>query len=233
MYNKLQLLYLHKVVKLMVTEVSGHCCTLLLSGAEHFFHVLGNHIDLDIDRAAHAVAVHDGALPGVGRNPELEFAVLVNGGNGKGNAIDGNAALVDGVAGKLLRYTHAHHVVLPHGGDGGDSGRAIHMAHDQVAAEPAAGAHGALQIAERALGQCAQGGHAHGLGEQVKLHTVALYTVNGQAAAVHRYRVPQGQLGGKGDFDGVARTLLDRGALLYGAGALYNTGKHVNFSESG
>ena len=34
-----------------------------------FFHVFGNHVDLDIDDAAGGIAVHDGALPGVGYYP--------------------------------------------------------------------------------------------------------------------------------------------------------------------
>lgn len=74
-----------------------HTCKL--RAVEHLFHVFGNHVHLYIHHGAGGVRVHDGALPSVRGNPELQLCgVCMNGGNGEGDAVYANAAFVDGVA---------------------------------------------------------------------------------------------------------------------------------------
>ena len=149
----------------------------LQTGHFELFHVFGNHVDLDIDDAAGGVAVHDGALPGVGGNPEFELIGAGDVGHGEGDTVDGDAAFVDDIAHVFLRYADANHVVLPHGGDAGDAAGGIDMAHDEVATEAAVAAHGALQVAEGAHLQLPQAGDAQGLGEEVELHMRAFHAV--------------------------------------------------------
>ena len=130
--------------------------------------------------------MHDGALPSVRGNPELELAFFcMNGRNGEGDAVYTDAAFIYGVAQVFCRYADAYHVVLPHRGDGDNRTRGIHMPHDEMPAEAATGSHGSLQIADGARVERAQRGNAHGLGEQVELHLRAVDAVYREAAAVY------------------------------------------------
>ena len=108
-------------------------------GTEHFFYIFGYHVHLDVDDAADLVHMHDGALPSVRGNPELELCgVCVDGRNGEGDAVYADAAFVYGVAQVFCGDADAHHVVLPHGGDGYYRAGGVYMAHDEVAAKAVA-----------------------------------------------------------------------------------------------
>ena len=142
--------------------VLAHGCVPFQEGLD----VLGHDVELDVDRVARALVPERGDLGGVGDDGDGE-AVVVDGGHGEAHAVDGDRALL-------------HHVAEEVGGDGDaqvgrgvdDDADRVDVALDEVAAEPVAEPHRALEVDRVAGLQVAEGGAGEGLLDDVGLPPV-------------------------------------------------------------
>ena len=130
------------------------------------FGVLGQHVDLDVDRVPGLLARHHDLLLRVGNEHDLEPAGgVVHLGDGQARAVDGHVALEDYVAqhvhGRRAEAECLGVAVLRHRLDGG---RRVDVALHKVAAHAGVGPHGALEVHARPLGQGAQIRQAERLG---------------------------------------------------------------------
>ena len=161
----------------------------------------------------------------MGRDPEFkQGAVQIR--NRQGNAVNGDGALVNAVAGQFIRNAHFQAVVLPHGLQGRNSSGIVHMPHHEVAAEAVHGGHGAFQVHQPPRLEVSQAGDAEGLGKQVKGDALTVQGVHRQAATVDGDGIPQGKFMAEWNNQRQSGSAVDGRKPFHGSCCFNESGKH-------
>ena len=180
------------------------------AGGEHAFDVFGEKVELEVDAVAGGAGVEVGVGVGVRDDPAGE-AVLRDFGDGEADAIDGDAAFIDEVVGRLGGEGDLEAVVGAVLGVVEEFGGGIDVALDEVSAHFGSGVEGGLEVDFAAELDAAEAGAAEGLGEEVKCEDVARDVGGGEAASVDGDAVAK--LGGGGEG---GRTEGEAGACVAG-----------------
>src|SRR5919107_181145 len=139
--------------------------------SQQAFHVLGDHVDLQVDRAPGRDGTQRGLAQGGWDQADLEPRLGVvrgaDGAHGQRDAVHGDRALLDHVARQLRRQPDPHDLPVLAGGAGEDGADAVDVALHQVPAEPGVRGDRALQVDRVAGTQGAQAAAAEGLGHHV------------------------------------------------------------------
>src|SRR5918998_3889517 len=124
--------------------VSSRACS------QQAFHVLGDHVDLQVDRAPGRDGTQRGLPQGGGDEADLQPRLGVVGGadgaDGQRDAVDGDRALLDDVARQLRRQPDPHDLPVLAGGAGDDGADAVDVALHQVPTESGVRGDGTLQV---------------------------------------------------------------------------------------
>src|SRR5487761_1061832 len=113
--------------------------------SDELLHVLGDHVDLEVDLGAWLLHAERGALERLGDEADLE-PVVADPGNGKADAVDGDGTFVHDVPAEARGQADADDLPLLLRVATDDGGRAVGVPLDEMAAEPVLKAHRALQV---------------------------------------------------------------------------------------
>ena len=188
--------------------------------------MLGDHVHLEVDPVAGLPAAERGAGEGLGDQAHRE-AVVPGLHDGEADAVDRDRPLVHQVAGQVGGQAHLDDLPVLAGSTADDGADSVHVALDDVAAEPGLRGHRTLEVDPVAGLDTAQARLVERLLHDVGGPRVAVALGDGQAAAVDGDRVAEpgvGQhvLGVDGQPEGVA-LVLDPG---HGAELLDDPGEH-------
>ena len=204
-------------------------------GLRHAFellHVLGQHIDLQVDRPTGRSGAERRALERLRDERDLE-RVVVDSRNGKGHALDRDRALLDDVAQQLGRRGDpddpgeallAHRV---------DLAGAVDVALDDVAAEPVAGAQRQLEVDRVARPERAERAAPQRLLHHVGGEAVTVGLDRRQADAVDRHRVARAELAGELAAHAQAHAAAVALERLHRPGAGHEPREHLTTPGSG
>ena len=194
---------------------------------EHFFDVFGEHIEFQVDSVTDFSGAEVGGFARVGDDPGGEV-IRANFGDGEADAIDGDGALEDEVAGGLGREGDLEEEIGAAGFQLEDGGGAIDVALDEVAAHAGIGAHGAFEVDPVAGLEGAEVGSGEGFSEQIEGENGRGDVGGGQAAAVDGEAVAEVEARGEaGSAQLQSNTALGGGGDGKDFGGFFNkTGEH-------
>src|SRR5918997_3348200 len=165
------------------------------AGSQQAFHVLGDHVDLHVDRAPGRDGTQRGLPQRGGDQADLEPRLGIVGGadgaHGQRDAVHGDRALLDDVARQLRRQPDPHDLPVLAGGAGDDGADAVDVALHQVPAEAPVRGNGPLQVDRVAGAQGAQAAATERLGHHVGRPLLAVRTGDRETDAVDGDRVAQ------------------------------------------
>ena len=170
------------------------------------FGVAGQDVGLDVDQAAGGERVQAGGGVGVGDDGDF-YDVAVDGGDGEGDALDGDGTLGDDVLGEGVGKLKAEAPVGGWGGgvdgvEGEEGGGAIDVALDDVSAQGRAGGSGEFEVDDGAFVEVGEGGAGDGLGGEVGREAwgecVGLDAEGGDADSADGDAVASVEAGGEG-----------------------------------
>src|SRR4051794_25445502 len=107
--------------------------------------MLGDHVDLQVDRVAHLLVPEGGELEGGRDQPDLEVVGTYRG-DGERNPVDGDRALLHHVPAQPVGQREPHRLPVLAGGTRDDGGDAVDVALDQVAAQPGGQGRGSFEV---------------------------------------------------------------------------------------
>src|ERR1700733_15702081 len=106
-----------------------------LRASDQLFHVLRDHVDLEVDLGARLLEAEGGALERLGDQADLE-PFTADGRDGQADGVDRDRALVHDVPCQAGGQADADDIPVLLGIAAYDGGRAVGVPLDQVAAEP-------------------------------------------------------------------------------------------------
>src|SRR5215467_15182128 len=148
------------------SRLASSTTTIARPAAEQPLHVLGDHVDLEVDHVAGLLAAERGARERLGDQADLD-PVAAERGDRQADPVDGDRAFLHDVTRKRRRDRYPHDVPALAGPALADRAGPVHVALHQVPAEPAAQRQRALQVHRRALAEGSEAGAAQRLAHDV------------------------------------------------------------------
>src|SRR6185437_7366269 len=134
--------------------------------SDELFHVLGDHVDLEVYLGAGLLDAERGALERLGDEADLE-PVVADGGDREADAVDGDGALVHDVPGQARGQADPDDLPVLLGVTADHGAGAVGVPLDEMAAEPVLEADRALQVDLGAGGDGLKAGVPEGLPHHV------------------------------------------------------------------